>query len=84
MVKFLVSPIHHSHVTERSHDEGADTRATDGNTRDDGAPLVEVLRDAVQPGQVDDAEAEAHQAPGSEVEEGDGGGHGGQTEAGRG
>ena len=69
-----------SPVTERGEDECPDARATDGDSGDDGPLLVEVLRDAVQPGQVDDAEPQPDQPPGTEVEEEDGGRHGGETE----
>ena len=68
------------HLCERSHDEGAEAGATDGQPRHYGPPLVKVLSDTVHLGQVDDAEAETHQAPGSEEEEVDVGSRGGETE----
>ena len=67
-----------SPVTERGEDECPDARATDGDSGDDGPLLVEVLRDAVQPGQVDDAQPQADQAARAEVEEVDVGSHGAQ------
>ena len=73
-----------SQVSEGSHDGGSDPGAADGDAGDDGPPLVEVLGDAVQPGQVDDAQPQAHQTAGGEVEEEDAGGQGGEEEARRG
>ena len=67
-----------SPVTERGEDESPDAGATDGDSGDDGPLLVEVLRDAVQPGQVDDAQPQADQAARAEVEEVDVGSHGAQ------
>ena len=71
-------------VCEGSHDGRPDPRPADGDASDHGPLLVEVLRDAVQPGQVDDAQPQAHEAAGREVEEDHAGGEGGETEAGRG
>ena len=71
-------------MCERSHDEGAEAGATDGQPRHYGPPFVKVLSDTVQPGQVDDAQAEADKPPGSDVEEEDGRSHGGQAEPGAG
>ena len=71
-------------VSEGGHDRRPDPGAAYGDAGDHGPPLVEVLRDAVQPGQVDDAQAQAHQAAGREVEEDHGGGEGGEAEAGGG
>ena len=68
------------HLCEGGHDEGAEAGAADGDPRDERPPLVKVLSDAVQPGQVDDAEPQPDQPPGTEVEEEDGGRHGGETE----
>ena len=71
-------------MCERRHYEGTEAGATDSYSRHKGPPLVKVLSDTVQPGQVDDAKAEADEAPGTEVEEEHGGSHGGQAEPGAG
>ena len=71
-------------VSEGSKDCCADARAADSDARDEWPLLGEILGDAVQPGQVDDAEAEADHAPRGDVEEVDGGHEGAEHEAGRG
>ena len=71
-------------VSEGCKDRCADARPTDSDTRDEWPLLREILSDAIQPGQVDDAQAEADEDPGGEVEEVDGGHEGAEHEAGRG
>ena len=71
-------------VRERCHDSCPDTRAADCDPSDDRSLFVKILSNAVQPREIDDAQPEAHQTPGREVEEDDRGGEGGGAEAGRG
>ena len=71
-------------VSEGCKDRCADARPTDSDTRDEWPLLREILSDAVQPGQVDDAQAETDEDPGGDVEKVDGGHEGAEREAGRG
>ena len=63
-------------VCERSKDEGSYPGATDGQTGHYGPLLGEILSDAVQPREVNDAEPQPYQDPGGDVEDVDVGRHG--------
>ena len=63
-------------VCERSKDEGSYPGATDGKTGYYWSLLGEILSDAVQPREVDDAQPQPYQDPGAHVEDVHIGGHG--------